>query len=112
MEEQKDDTVFAKQEVNNIIKDSVEAVISQSTEYQHSKVPTWVNTISENCMKRLTNLNKPFKYIVNCVIMQKNGAGFHMSNSCYWDSSSDGTITHRFENKNLYCITTVYGVSL
>jgi len=27
-------------------------------------------------LNQLTKLGKPFKYIVTCVIMQKNGAGF------------------------------------
>ena len=25
-----------------------------------------------------------------CVIMQKNGAGIHSANSCYWDTVTDG----------------------
>ena len=44
----------------------------------------------EVCLKRLTALNKPFKYVVTCVIMQKNGAGLHTASSCYWDNTTDG----------------------
>jgi hypothetical protein len=44
----------------------------------------------EVCLKRLTGLNKPFKYVVTCVIMQKNGAGLHTASSCYWDNTTDG----------------------
>ena len=37
------------------------------------QVGQWTTLCLESCMKRLTLLNKPFKYIVTCVIMQKNG---------------------------------------
>lgn len=30
---------------------------------------------------------------VTCVIMQKNGAGLHTASSCFWDSSTDGTVS-------------------
>ena len=40
-------------------------------------VPVAIQVI-ELTMKRLKELNQPFKYIVTCAIMQKNGAGLHM----------------------------------
>ena len=41
-------------------------------------------------MKKLTQLQKPFKYTVPCIIMQKNGAGMHTASSCFWDNQTDG----------------------
>ena len=84
-------------------------------------------------MKRLKDLNKPFKYIVTAVIMQKNGAGLHTATSCFWDNTTDGddscqascrsqltnaavlaagSATLRWENKTMYCIVTVFGLSI
>lgn len=97
MEEEKS-VQFAKEEVAIIVKDAVETVINFETLYQHNKVSHWVNSIIETCMKRLTSLGKPFKYIVTCVIMQNNGAGFHTASSCFWDAS-DGYYIHKFEGK-------------
>ena len=57
----------------------------------HSWVPVAIQVI-ELTMKRLKELNQPFKYIVTCAIMQKNGAGLHMATSTFWDNSSDGEI--------------------
>lgn len=37
------------------------------------QVSQWTSSCLEHCIKRLTALNKPFKYVVTCVIMQKNG---------------------------------------
>ena len=51
-----------------------EATIGGNT-YQHNKVNQWTSNVVEQCLNQLTKLSKPFKYIVNCVIMQKNGAG-------------------------------------
>ncbi|KAF1497782.1 Dynein light chain Tctex-type 1, partial [Eudyptula minor novaehollandiae] len=58
--------------------------------YQHSKVNQWTTSVVEQTLSQLTKLGKPFKYIVTCVIMQKNGAGLHTASSCFWDNSSDG----------------------
>lgn len=101
-----------------------------------SQVGQWTSTCLETCIKRLADLNKPFKYVVTTVIMQKNGraqaldsviqvhqlatlcnlwaagAGLHTAASCFWDNASDGSRTVKWENKTMYCITTVFGLSL
>lgn len=53
------------------------------------QVSHWVNTICDKGMQELHDLSKPFKYVVSCVIVQKNGAGFHIGHSAYWDMSND-----------------------
>ncbi|CAL1266101.1 unnamed protein product, partial [Larinioides sclopetarius] len=37
----------------------------------------WTSMVEEKVLWNLSKLNKPFKFIVTCVIMQRNGAGFH-----------------------------------
>ena len=66
----------------------------------------------ENSIKKLKELGKPFKYIVTAVLMQKNGAGLHTATSCFWDNQTDGSATLRWENKTMYCIVTVFGLSI
>ena len=51
-------------------------------------------------------------FSVTCVIMQKNGAGLHTASSCYWDNSTDGSCTVRWENKTMYCIVSVFGLAI
>ena len=103
--------IFIKETVNAIIKESIETSL-QSANFTQSKVSQWTSNIVESCIKRLTQLNKPFKYVVTCVIMQKNGAGLHTSSACFWDSASDGSVTYRWENKTMYCITSVFGLAI
>ena len=55
--------------------------------YAQKKVNDQINTIVDSCLKELQSLNRPFKYIVTCVIMQKNGAGMSTAASMFWDSS-------------------------
>ncbi|XP_015249183.1 PREDICTED: dynein light chain Tctex-type 1-like [Cyprinodon variegatus] len=49
---------------------------------------------------------------VTCSVMQKTGAGLHTANSCYWDTSMDGSCTVRWENRTMYCVVSVFAVSI
>ncbi|XP_065837813.1 dynein light chain Tctex-type 1-like [Oscarella lobularis] len=106
-----EETSFVVDEVSSIIKESVESVVGSSL-YQHNKVNQWTSNVVEQCLGQLTKLGKPFKYIVSCVIMQKNGAGLHTAASCFWDSTTDGSCTVRWENKSMYCIVSVFGLAI
>jgi dynein light chain Tctex-type 1 len=78
-------------------------------------VPQWVNAICEGVVADLTALEKPFKYMVTCVIMQRNGAGIHTANSCFYDTVNDGMAQYKWpkekqnDQKTMYCIVTVFG---
>lgn len=108
---QSDENQFVMDEVSAIIKESVETVIGGNA-YTSAKVNGWTAQVVESVLGNLSKLNKTFKYIVTCVIMQKNGAGLHTASSCYWDNTTDGSCTVRWENKTMYCIVSVYGLSL
>jgi dynein light chain Tctex-type 1 len=106
-----EETQFVVDEVSNAIKEAIETTIGGNS-YMHAKVNQWTNGVVESCLASLTKLQKPFKYIVTCVIMQKNGAGLHTASSCYWDNSTDGSCTVRWENKTMYCIVSVFGLAI
>ncbi|XP_023662785.1 dynein light chain Tctex-type 1 isoform X1 [Paramormyrops kingsleyae] len=115
-----EETAFVVDEVSAIIKESVEGAIGGNA-YQHSRVNQWTTNVVEQCLSQLTKLGKPFKYIVllmdfwlavTCVIMQKNGAGLQTASSCFWDNTTDGSCTVRWENKSMYCIVSVFGLAI
>ncbi|CAH8680166.1 unnamed protein product [Schistosoma rodhaini] len=106
-----EETTFVQDEVKNIVKESIEGIIGSSS-YSHNKVQQWTSSVIEQCLSQLTKLGKPFKYIVTCVIMQKSGAGLHTASSCYWDSTTDGSCTVKWENKSMYFIVTVFGLAI
>ncbi|XP_053301869.1 dynein light chain Tctex-type 1-like [Pleuronectes platessa] len=97
-------------EENPAEKESVEAAIGGNT-FQHSRVNQWTTSVLERCLNQLKKLGKPFKYIVTCVIMQKNGAGLQIASTCFWDNSTDGSTLVRWENKSMYCIVSVFGLT-
>uniref|UniRef100_A0A2K5I814 Dynein light chain Tctex-type 1 n=1 Tax=Colobus angolensis palliatus TaxID=336983 RepID=A0A2K5I814_COLAP len=94
-------------EVSNIVK---EKITIGGNVCQHSKVNQWTTNV-EQILSQLTKLGKQLKYIVTCVIMQKNGAGSRTASSCFWDSSADGSYTVRWENKTMYCTVGAFGLS-
>ncbi|KAI9018944.1 Tctex-1 [Hyaloraphidium curvatum] len=102
---------FSPQEVDEIIKEAVEATI-QNAQYNYSKVAQWNSNIVEQTLKRLAGLNRPYKYVVTCLIMQRNGAGLHCASSCFWDNSTDGSTTYRWENKSMHVIVHVFGLAI
>uniref|UniRef100_A0A3B4B2W0 Dynein light chain Tctex-type 1 n=1 Tax=Periophthalmus magnuspinnatus TaxID=409849 RepID=A0A3B4B2W0_9GOBI len=102
---------FQAEDEVSIFKSSVEATIGGNT-YQHNRVNQWTTNVVEQCLSQLSKLGKPFKYIVTCVIMQKNGAGLQTANACFWDNTTDGSCAVRWENKSMYCIVTVFGLAI
>ena len=97
--------------IKNIIKLAIEANIGEIS-YAHAHVSQWTNSVVESCLASLTKLQRSFKYIVTCVLMQKNGAGLITASSCFWDNSTDESYTVRWENKTMYCIVSVFGLAI
>ncbi|KAI4805800.1 dynein light chain Tctex-type 3 [Gymnodraco acuticeps] len=106
-----DEVAFNADEVNISIKECVEGVIG-GTDYNQNKVNQWTASIVEHSLTHLVKQGRPFKYIVNCAIMQKSGAGLHTANSCYWDTTTDGSCTARWENRTMYCVVSVFAVAV
>jgi len=111
MEEARDESQFIVDDVSKIIKEAIENTIGGNA-YQHDKVNNWTGQVVENCLSVLTKEQKPYKYIVTSMIMQKNGAGLHTASSCYWNNDTDGSCTVRWENKTMYCIVSVFGLAV
>ena len=72
-----------------MIDTSIEPILGNQV-YAPKKVGDWTSSIVEAVLKMLQAANKPFKYVVTCIIMQKNGAGLHTASTCFWDTKSDG----------------------
>jgi dynein light chain Tctex-type 1 len=62
----REDSVFAIDEVSNIIKETVDRVIGGNG-YHPDKVNRWAADIVDQLLNELTNLDKPFKYIAQAV---------------------------------------------
>lgn len=105
------DVTFVAQDVETLVKETITEILKQDA-YNPDQVSQWTEHIVEEVLKKLTIRKRPYKYLVSCVIMQKNGAGLHTACSCYWDATTDGVAAVRWENRSMYCITTVFGVAI
>lgn len=68
----------------------------------------WSSEIVERLLHELALLHKNYKYIVRCLLMEKNGSGIHEAVSCHWEVDGDSCYTFRWENKTMHCIVTIY----
>jgi dynein light chain Tctex-type 1 len=83
---------FQVEDVEGIVKTSLQSAISQESKYDPETANTTSRTLLEACIKNLAALGKPFKYIVTAIVMQKNGAGLHTAMGAYWDARKDGAL--------------------
>ena len=76
-----EELAFLPEQVEPLLVNVLGSVLANEV-YDEDKVQGWIDAVCEKSMDTLANLHKPFKYIVTCVIMQKNGAGIHTAHAC------------------------------
>uniref|UniRef100_A0A8C3UEF5 Dynein light chain Tctex-type 3 n=2 Tax=Catharus ustulatus TaxID=91951 RepID=A0A8C3UEF5_CATUS len=106
-----DEMIFNADEAHNIVKECIENVLGKA-DYNHNKVNQWTAAIVEQSLTHLVKLGKTYKYIVTCAVMQRSGAGLHTASSCFWDTTTDGTCTVRWENRTMNCVVNVFAVAI
>ena len=67
-----EDVDFSEEDVEQIVRGAIESTLKEAT-YTPKKVNDWINSVVDGCLKQLQLLQRPFKYVVTCVIQQKNG---------------------------------------
>jgi len=102
---------FEYDEVKQMIEQSIDPVLGKQT-FVSRKVHDWTSSIVESVLKSLQAANKPFKYVVTCIIMQKNGAGLHTASTCFWDTKTDGSCSVRWDNATMHAIVTVFALHI
>jgi len=102
---------FSPEDVEAIVRTAIVSTLNQSN-YNSKKVNEWTNAIVTECLKKLQELARPFKYIITCIIMQKNGAGLNTSTSMHWDLGKDGHCKVPWQNNTMHCVVTIYGLSV
>ncbi len=100
-----------RDQASKIAEDTIKTHLEKRV-YNSKEVQNWVNAISDNIIKSLTEVNKNFKFMVTCIIMQKNDAGLNVASTCYWNSQVDGYCTIKWENQSMFCIVNVFAVGL
>uniref|UniRef100_A0A8C5WS11 Dynein light chain Tctex-type 3 n=1 Tax=Laticauda laticaudata TaxID=8630 RepID=A0A8C5WS11_LATLA len=92
-------------------KEILEGVLGKA-DYNHDSVNKWTTAIVEQSLANLVKLGKTYKYFVTCAVIQKYRAGLHSASSCFWDTTTDGTCTVRWENRTMNCVVSVFAVAI
>eukprot|EP00744_Colponema_vietnamica_P010524 GILI01014872.1.p1 GENE.GILI01014872.1~~GILI01014872.1.p1 ORF type:complete len:116 (-),score=18.77 GILI01014872.1:80-427(-) len=73
------------------------------------KVDGWTKDVVDSVLKMLAEMKKPYKYVVTCVFMQKNGAGLYSTAGAIWNETTDGRVNFFLpDHETVLCNTTVY----
>ncbi|KAH0795742.1 Dynein light chain Tctex-type 1 [Histomonas meleagridis] len=102
---------FENDAVRTITEQAIQECLKNQV-YDHSAVNKWSSDILENTLRALCERFQSYKFVSQCLILQKAGGGLHVSSSCYWDSNSDGMVTVRWENESMHCIVSIYGLAV
>ena len=69
-----DENEFVSAKVERIAEQAIRTVVGgEQIIYAKEKVNDWCRQIIDSTIKELAKLEKMFKYIVTCIITQKNG---------------------------------------
>jgi dynein light chain Tctex-type 1 len=100
---------FSSEDVEVIIKSAVGSVLTESSHFCSQSLGAGIISAA---LKGLQSLNRPYKYAITVILMQKNGAGLVSAASTFWDASKDGLCKVMWENGTTHCIVTIYGTSV
>jgi len=114
-----EELAFIPEQVEPILWKVVEDVL-KPVAYDEALVQQWIDTICSRCLKELADMKKPYKYVVTCQIVQKNGAGHHTAHSCYWNREDDNLAIvswpndkHRdMNNSRMSCVIMCVGMTI
>mmetsp|Transcript_123845 Transcript_123845/g.358180 ORF Transcript_123845/g.358180 Transcript_123845/m.358180 type:complete len:111 (-) Transcript_123845:116-448(-) len=105
--EDEGDQEFTSEQVNDVVKNAITKNLGTNP-YNKDRVSHWSAAIIDETLKELAKMNKPFKYVVTCIIMQKSGAPMHTGIALHWDTKTDGMCSVQVGMDTMDCITTVY----
>ena len=108
-----DSVVF--NDIRDEVKEIVDGLIDKNLGgrvYNAADAQSWTSIISKDIVVNLQEFNPNFKYTVMCLIMQKSDAGLHISNSCFWNGTTDGNLPTKWENDSMHCIINIFGLAL
>ncbi|XP_039112667.1 dynein light chain Tctex-type 3 [Hyaena hyaena] len=106
-----DEVGFNADEAHNIVKECIDGILG-GEDYNQNNINQWTASIVEQSLTHLVKLGKPYKYVVTCALVQRSAYGFHTASSCFWDTTSDGTCTVRWENRTMNCIVNVFAIAI
>ena len=109
--------VFTAEKIEPLVMAALDNVLTGKV-YAEAEVDGWVNSICEEALASLAELDIPFKFIVSAMLMQNTGAGVNAALAEFCDGAVDGACITKWpqeKNKdktNMLACVTVIGVAL
>lgn len=94
-----------------VVHDVVNQTIGNK-EFDFKESRNWSNTITQKVLQILTKHNKNFKYLLQCLITQKESCSVNVSRAVYWDSELDGEKSVSWENESILCIINLFVLAI
>ena len=88
-EEMDDDTGYPDEEVLASLTQATTDTL-ETASWDETKVPQWIQEITEKSMKALIDLRTPYKWIVTVMLFQKTDKALFSCFSLNWENNSDG----------------------
>jgi dynein light chain Tctex-type 1 len=110
-------SVFSNEKIEPLVLAAIHGVL-EGKNYVESEVNGQTTLVCESVLAALAELSMPFKFMVNCIIMQNTGAGMSSAISEYCDGAVDGSCVARWPAEkdkgktNLLVAVTVFGSAL
>lgn len=79
--------------------------------YKKEKSSTWCNQLMDQCLRALIKLDKPYKYVVTCVMQQNTGAPICSMGGAFFEET-DGAVCKTISINNLYFSLSIYGLAI
>jgi dynein light chain Tctex-type 1 len=110
---------FNLDEIKLIIKEILHEKIGER-EFLYDHVRQWNIDILTEILHRLKQIQEKYnhqqmKYVVTVLIGEKTkeiNFGLHTALSCLWDGTTDGCVTVKWENKNIFSIISIFGLAV
>lgn len=110
-DEKPSDVPVTAPEVEAIIKQAVQFTIGDAA-FQPKRLQVWTDGILEECLKHLSQLARPFKFVVTANVGQKAGAGMHIVSATIWDDHTDGSASVQWSNTGILALVSVFWVKM
>lgn len=121
MSEEMEEISFPIEDSDKMVYDIIDSILAPRV-YDERQVPQWINEVNQTVMAKLVEFQRPFKYLINCLIMQRKGASTVIANSNYWDTGFDQgfVVVWPKEKPNkaeqskesIQCMVSVYAMSM
>jgi len=89
--------------------------------FDDKKSQQLLNEVEERIMDIIVSFKKPYKYVVNCMLSQRVGAGFTNCTAAFYDRLVDGVQHFYFpkdksvpggkEKQLIFCLVTIFAIS-